>query len=285
MRFSDFYKQGQFRVSFEIFPPKTEEGIKNLFIHLENLKKFNPAYVSVTYGAMGSTQNLTRDLVLKIDRQLGIPAAFHFTCVGSNKESIRSYVEQLKKEGINLVVALRGDPPAGSKTFVKMADGFGNANELVAYLKEIGGFSMAVAGYPEGHVECVDKKTDLDNLKRKVDAGADIVITQLFYDNNDFYDFADRAQKIGIKIPIIPGIMPIVSLAQAEKITQMCGAKIPPRLHERLQKNQNDLDAIKKIGVEHAILQCEGLKNKGFAGIHFYCLNKSELVSKVIEAL
>lgn len=285
MKFIDFYKPGQCRYSFEVFPVKTEEGALNLLAVLADLKKFNPAFVSVTYGAMGTTRDLTRDLALRIFHEAKIPTAFHFTCVGSGRQEIQNYVAQLKKEGLNLVVALRGDPPQGAQKFQPPADGFRYAGELVSFLKKINGFSLAVAGYPEKHIEAPDAKTDLENLKRKVDAGADMVLTQLFYDNRHYFDFVDRARKIGIKIPIIPGIMPILSLKQVEKITGLCGATIPKHLHAQLVACQDDPEKTQDLGIAHATRQCIELKKAGVPGIHFYTLNKSLSVSRIIEAL
>ncbi|MBI4196328.1 MAG: methylenetetrahydrofolate reductase [NAD(P)H] [Deltaproteobacteria bacterium] len=284
MNFHDFYQKGRIAYSFEIFPPK-EEGLPALFEALQALRTLQPAFISVTYGAMGSTRNLTRDLAVRIHRELGIETAFHFTCVGSDRDSIRDYVEQLKREGLRLVVALRGDPPTGSGSFVKPENGFSYANELVTYLKEIGGFSIAVAGYPEGHIESPDKETDLKNLARKVAAGADIVITQLFFDNADYFDFVARARQIGIKVPIIPGIMPILSLKQIEKITRMCGARIPRELYEDLAQSESDPDKVREVGIQHAIRQCRDLIQKKVPGIHFYTLNKADSVRRVIERL
>jgi methylenetetrahydrofolate reductase (NADPH) len=284
MNFRDFYQTGKPRYSFEIFPAKTEAGVTSLFEALRELSYFDPAFISVTYGAMGSTRDLTRDLALRVFQELKLITAFHFTCVGSGQAAIREYVEKLKSLGLNLVVALRGDAPAGGK-FTPPVDGFSNANELVGFLKKINGFSMAVAGYPEGHIEAPDKKTDLLNLKRKVDAGADIVLTQLFYDNIDFFDFTARARKIGITVPIIPGIMPIVNAGQVEKITQMCGAKIPVELQKKLRENAADLQTVLQIGIDHAAAQCRELLAQGVPGIHFYTMNKSYSVKKVIEAL
>lgn len=285
MNFKDFYKGKSPRYSFEIFPPKTADGVSSLFTCLKDLTQFDPAFVSVTYGAMGSTRNLTSDLAIRIHQELQLNAAFHFTCVGSGRDSIKNYVEPLKKSGINLVVALRGDPPQGIKNFTPPPDGFAYANELVDYLKNINGFSLAVAGYPEGHVEAPNREVDMQNLKRKVDAGADIVITQLFFDNKDYFDFVDRARKIEISLPIIPGIMPIQSITQVEKIAGMCGAKIPEALHAKLKASKDDPDKMKNIGVEHALNQCRDLIAHKVPGIHFYTLNKSESVGKILKAL
>jgi methylenetetrahydrofolate reductase (NADPH) len=287
LKFSDFYKPGRPRYSFEVFPPKDEGGVASLIAALKKLSVFDPAFVSVTYGAMGSTRDLTRDLALRVRDETKLTTAFHFTCVGADRASVRSYVDRLKKEGMNLIVALRGDAPVLSpgQTYERPEDGFSYANELVAYLKEINGFSIAVAGYPEGHIECRDKETDLRNLKRKVDSGADVVITQLFFDNRDYFDFVDRARKIGIAVPIIPGVMPILSLKQIERISKMCGASLPKALHERLLGAQNDPEAMRKVGVGHAAAQCRELLEKGVPGIHFYILNRSESTSEVLKSL
>ncbi len=289
MKFSDFYRPGRLAYSFEVYPPKDETGVVNLIAALKRLAVFKPAFVSVTYGAMGTTRDLTHDLALRVLKETGLVTAFHFTCVGADRDSVKSYVNRLKTAGINLIVALRGDAPVlePGRTYVRPANGFSYANELVAYLKEIDGFSIAVAGYPEGHLEAPDKETDLRNLRRKVDSGADVVLTQLFFDNKDFFDFVARARKIGIpeNVPIVPGIMPILNLKQIEKITKMCGARLPKELSDNLAKNQNDPEAMRKVGVEHAIGQCRELKARGVPGIHFYTLNRSESTGEVISAL
>ena len=285
MNFLDFYKEGQPRYSFELFPPKDETGVASLLTALKDLAVFDPAFVSVTYGAMGSTRDLTRDLALRIKKELKLNTAFHFTCVGTDQESIREYVEKLKKEGLNLVVALRGDPPQGETKFIKPKNGFSYANELVGYLKKINGFSIAVAGYPEGHIEAPSKEIDLANLKRKVSAGADIVITQLYFDNADYFDFVARARAAGITAPIIPGILPILNLKQVEKIAGMCGARIPADLQKELIQNQDKPKMMKETGIRHAISQCRELLKQKVPGIHFYILNRSYSTRKIIEAL
>ncbi|QQR80274.1 MAG: methylenetetrahydrofolate reductase [NAD(P)H] [Deltaproteobacteria bacterium] len=285
MNFKNFYQDKKPRYSFEIFPAKDAKGTEALIQTLRELSIFDPAYISVTYGAMGSTQALTRDLVLRISKELKLKTAFHFTCVGSTRETVKDYVEGLKKEGVDLIVALRGDPPAGTTGFQKPENGFGYANELVSYLKEMGGFSMAVAGYPEKHIEAPSKEIDLQNLKRKVDAGADVIVTQLFFDNQDFFDFEKRCRAIGIQIPIIPGLMPIVNAKQIEKITKMCGAKLPESLHQKLETYKDDVDAVIQIGIDHAVQQARELLKNGSPGIHFYTLNKAYSCKKVIESL
>lgn len=283
--FKTIYKdQNKFKVSFEVFPPKTEKGRENLLAELQLLKDYEPSYISVTYGAMGSTRVLTADLATHIQKDIGVPTAFHFTCVGTNKDEIKDYVSHLEEQGLNLVVSLRGDPPA-DKPFQAPKNGFAYANELVSYLNSVGNFSQAVAGYPEGHVESESLEMDLKYLKQKVDAGADIIITQLFFDNEFFYDFVKRVRDVGIDIPIIPGIMPIVNLSQVERITKMCGASIPKHLYEKLNTVRDNQDKVREIGLNHAIEQCQDLKRKHKTGIHFYMLNKSQNVTPILDLI
>lgn len=285
MRFADLYCAQKFRYSVEVFPPKTEEGVKNLLAELQRLKQIHPAYISVTYGALGSTRDFTQDLATRVQNETGIPTAFHFTCVGSSRADIKNYVTRMAANGLNLVVALRGDKPAGMTDFMPPADGFRHANELVAYLKTLGDFSIAVAGYPEKHIEALDLKTDIANLKRKVDAGADVIITQLFFDNDDFYRWRDQVQLAGVTVPILAGILPIVNLKQIQKITSLSGAKLPMRLMEKLEACGDNAAAVQNVGVEHASRQCADLKNSGVDGIHFYCLNRAESVLAIVKGL
>lgn len=285
MKFSDLYKNNQFRYSIEIFPPKTPAGVAALFHELKELGRVKPAYVSVTYGALGSTRDLTQDLAIRVHRELGYQTAFHFTCVGSGRDEIKSYVNKLYEAGINFIVALRGDQPQGLENYQPPADGFRYANELVAYLKSVGNFSLAVAGYPEKHGEALDFKTDINNLKRKVDAGADVIITQLFFDNADYYSWLEKVRAVGIQIPIIAGILPIQSLKQIQRITGLCGAQLPPDLVRRLENCHDDDAAMRVVGIEHALKQCADLKKNGVVGIHFYALNKAYSVLKIVDGL
>lgn len=283
--FKKIYSTSHPVYSFEVFPPKDEAGIADLMATLGQLKSYQPAFVSVTYGAGGSTRDLTRDLALRIRDELNLNVAFHFTCVGSSRDDIKVYVEKLKQKGVSLVVALRGDPPKGEKHFTSAKDGFSHASELVTYLKSLGGFSMAVAGYPEMHVEAKSKDQDLAYLKQKVDQGADVVMTQLFYDNKDYFDFVERARQIGIEVPIIPGILPVLSLQQVVRITGLSGAKIPPRLLEKLQACGDDSVAMRDVGIEWALCQARELVQKGVPGIHFYILNRSYSIAKILSSL
>ena len=272
--------------SFEFFPPKTPEGHASLFETIGDLRSLEPGYVSVTYGAGGSTRERTLELVTRIKREVGIEAMAHFTCVGHPKDEIRAILRRLVDAGVENVIALRGDPPKGQDRFVKHEGGFANANELVAFIREER-LPLCVAGaaYPEGHVECVSKEADLENLKRKVQAGVDFLVTQLFFDNAFYFDFVEKARKIGIKVPIVPGIMPITNVEQIQRFTRLCGATIPMRLQLRLEEVKDDPEAVMQLGVAHATVQCTELLDRGVPGIHFYTLNKSPATRMIVSAL
>ncbi len=271
--------------SFEFFPPKNSEGFEQLFTTIGQLESCQPTYVSVTFGAGGSTRTQTIDLVGRIKNEIGLESMAHLTCVGSSREELRSILDTLQEQGIQNVLALRGDPPQGHEKFEKPENGFAYANELVEFIRKHYDFCIGVAGYPEGHIECPDKKADLENLKRKVDAGADFIVTQLFFDNRFYFDFMDRAQKIGIKIPIIPGIMPVLNFKQTQRFTKMCGSTIPAVLMKQLESSQDEPETVRKIGIEHATLQCELLLQEEAPGIHFYTLNRSNATLKILESL
>jgi methylenetetrahydrofolate reductase (NADPH) len=271
--------------SFEFFPPKDSVGFENLFVTIGQLESCQPTYVSVTFGAGGSTRAQTIDLVGRIKNEIGLESMAHLTCVGSSQEELRSILDTLQEQGIQNILALRGDPPQGQEKFEKPENGFAYANELVGFIRKHYDFCIGVAGYPEGHVECPDKKIDLDNLKRKVDAGADFIVTQLFFDNRFYFDFVERARSIGINIPIIPGIMPVLNVKQTRRFTKMCGATIPEALMKQLESSQDDPETVRKIGIEHATLQCEHLLQEEAPGIHFYTLNRSNATLKILESL
>ena len=271
--------------SFEFFPPKDSDGFEKLFTTIGQLKSCQPTYVSVTFGAGGSTRAQTIDLVGRIKNEIGLESMAHLTCVGSSQEELRSILDTLQAKGIQNILALRGDPPQGQDKFEKPENGFEYANELVAFIRKNYDFCIGVAGYPEGHVECPDKKKDLENLKRKVDAGADFIVTQLFFDNRVYFDFVERARAIGIKIPIIPGIMPILNVKQTQRFTKMCGSSIPEALMKRLEASQDEPETVRKIGIEHATLQCEQLLQEEAPGIHFYTLNRSNATLKILQSL
>ncbi|MDD3013435.1 MAG: methylenetetrahydrofolate reductase [NAD(P)H] [Candidatus Gastranaerophilales bacterium] len=290
MKLKDIYNTNKPVISFEIFPPKADAQdyngkVESLFSELKVLSKYNPTFISVTYGAGGSTRDKTLELVIKIKKELNLLPTPHFTCVGASKAEILEYVKEVENAGIENIVALRGDPPKGQDFFVKPKDGFGYANELVEFIKTNTNLGIAVAGYPEVHPEAESAKDDLINLKRKIDAGADAVITQVFFDNSYYFEFVEKAQKAGINVPIVPGILPVTNIAQIERMVAMSGTKIPENLTNSLKKFENYPDAIKKLGVEFAIKQCKELLKNDIPGIHFYPLNRSFATDCVLKEL
>ena len=286
MRIGDIYGPGKFGLSFEIFPPKTADGDGALWEHVARLARMRPDFISCTYGAGGSTRTRTVELCEQIQKRFGLAATAHFTCLGGTLAELRDWLALARDRGITNIMALRGDPPAGQSEFRQVAGGLKNANELVALIKaEFPAFGIGVAGYPEKHPEAADLEVDLVNLKRKVSAGGDAIYTQLFFDNDSFLRFRDRCDQIGIKVPIIPGIMPILNFAQIKRITSMCGAGLPPGLANRLEAAQEDKDAQFKIGVDFAIGQCQDLLERGVPGIHFYVLNRSQACETILTTL
>jgi methylenetetrahydrofolate reductase (NADPH) len=271
--------------SFEFFPPKDAEGVERLFETVARLRRYEPTYVSVTYGAGGSTRKLTVDLVRRIKSEVGLEAMAHLTCVGASRHEIGQVLEQLSASGIENVLALRGDPPRGETAFQKHADGFEYASELVEYVNGRFDFCVAGACYPERHPEASNLEADVENLKRKVQAGAAFLVTQLFFDSKDYFGFVERARAAGISVPIIPGIMPITNLSQVKRFTAMCGARIPDDLLARLEATGGDAEAVSAIGVEHATEQCRQLIDGGAPGIHFYTLNRSRATVDVLDRL
>jgi methylenetetrahydrofolate reductase (NADPH) len=272
-------------ISFEFFPPKDREGVERLFATVAELSPFAPAYVSVTYGAGGSTRQLTVDLVGRIQREVGIDAMAHLTCVGASRAELEAVLSQLEQAGVKNVIALRGDPPKGSTSFVTHPGGFSNASELVALIAQRGTFCIAGACYPEKHPEAVSLEADLSHLKRKVDAGAEFLVTQLFFDNADYFAFVERARQIGIQVPIVAGIMPITNVSQIKRFTALCGARMPEQLLARLEPIAADADAVGQVGVDHAVAQCRELLDRGVPGVHFYTLNRSKATVEILERL
>ncbi len=285
MRIDRILSPGQLTVSFEFFPPKTDAGFQSLFQTIDDLKAIKPSYVSVTYGAGGSTREKTVNLVERIQRELGIRSMAHLTCVGHTADEIGSILDDLWKAGIRNVLALRGDPPAGQSQFVATAGGFANADELVKYTADRHDFCIGVAGYPEGHPQCLNKTRDLEHLKRKVDNGAAFIVTQLFFDNTDFYRFRDAARGMGIQAPIVAGLMPILNVAQIKRFISMCGAKIPQPLLLKLEALERDPEAVYSAGVDYATVQSNDLLANGVDGIHFYTLNKSKATVQICKSL
>lgn len=279
------YGAGRFGVSFELFPPKTVEAEEALWSHVERLLTFRPSYFTCTYGAGGSTRDTTLDIVAGVKRRYGVPVASHLTCVGSTVDQLRLYLREAIDRGVDYIVALRGDPPRGQTEFRAVEGGLRYANELVALIHaEFPALGIAVAGYPEVHQEAVSAEIDLENLKRKVDSGADIVVTQLFYDNVDFFRFRDRCQAIGIDVPIIPGLLPVTNLPQVQRITALCKAKLPQTFVDRLGARA-DADWQFSVGVEFAAQQAAELRQAGVPGLHFYVLNKSPATAAVLESM
>jgi methylenetetrahydrofolate reductase (NADPH) len=285
MRITEILKNKRPMFSLEFFPPKTEEGMNELFDNMREAKKLRPGFISVTYGAGGGTKDTTIDIVKRAKAEIGLESAAHLTCVGHSKQEIRAILDEITSSGIENVVALRGDPPRGEVRFVPNPDGFKYASELTAFIRSAYPLCVAVAGYPEGHIESPDKETDWRYLKEKVEAGADLVITNLFLDNRHFFIFERRMRESGVRVPIVPGIMPITNYNQILRFTRICGATIPEELLRKLETVQNDPEAIRRYGVEHAIEQCEELLDHGVPGIHFYTLNKSRATSEIIQSL
>jgi methylenetetrahydrofolate reductase (NADPH) len=289
MKISECYRKKKHTISFEFFPPKTAEGEARLFQTVTDLKKLAPSFVSVTYGAMGNTQANTLRIVEEIKCKIGLEVAAHLTCVAHSRGEVERILTMLHAKGIENIVALRGDPPQGEMQFKAPPDGFCYAAELVRFIRQhprLGhAFDLSVAGYPEGHPECKDQQKDLEHLKRKVDEGADAVVTQLFFDNHHYFDFVDRARKIGIKVPIVPGIMPVTHGPQIKKFSRMCGAEIPETIHEAITRFGEDQASITQFGIEYATRQCEELLGGGAPGLHFYTLNQSLATRQIFTNL
>lgn len=272
--------------SFEFFPPKTPEGEATLWETLEDLRALEPGFVSVTYGAGGSTRDRTVGLVTQIKARTGIEPVAHLTCVGHTREELGAVLTTLKAARIENVLALRGDPPKGSTRFETVPGGFQYASELVDFTAQReDGFCVGVAAYPEGHLEAASKDEDLRALKAKVDAGADFVITQLFFDNAFYFDFVERARRAGINVPIVPGIMPITGYGQLGPFVRRCGATVPMRLQLQMERIKDEPEAVAQLGVAHATLQCIELLDRGVPGIHFYTLNRSPATRMIVSAL
>ena len=286
MKISDMLGQKGRVVSFELFPPKTEEGMEALYHAVESLRSCRPSFVSVTYGAGGSTRDRTIELVTRIKRELGLETMAHVTCVGAGKREIAAVLDRLAAAGIENVLALRGDPPRDAPAFVRPDDGFAHASELVRFIRAEGyPFCLGAACYPEGHPECRDLERDLGHLGEKVAAGVDFLITQLHFDNSDYFAFVRRARSAGIEVPIIPGLMPVTNVAQLERFTEMCGARIPQELYRRLRIVERDPGAVVATGVHWTVGQCEQLLAAGVPGLHFYTLNRSSATLAVHAAL
>jgi methylenetetrahydrofolate reductase (NADPH) len=271
--------------SFEFFPPKTEEGLQHLFEAVAELRHLRPDFVSVTYGAGGTTAHKTIEIVSRIKEDYGIEAMPHFTCVGSTVEQLRETLGAMEEAGVDNVLALRGDPPAGQEEWTKTPGGLEYSRELVELIRAGYPFSIGAACFPETHIHATSAEDDLYYLKEKVDAGAQFLITQLFFDNALYFDFVRRARDVGIEAPIVPGIMPITNVRQLERMTSLCGATIPARLRRELVTRADDPDAVGDFGVAYATMQCAELLRGGAPGIHFYTLNRSPATRAILSAL
>ncbi|MFO0012061.1 MAG: methylenetetrahydrofolate reductase [NAD(P)H] [Planctomycetota bacterium] len=285
MQLSDFFSSDRKGLSFELFPPKTDEQVETLMATVAELNEFEPDFYTCTYGAGGSTRDRTLQILQTVKERFGHRIASHLTCVGSTVDQLRAYLKTALDLGTDYIVALRGDPPKGQTEFQQVDGGLRYANELVSLIRdEFPQFGVAVAGYPEIHQEAPSADIDLENLKRKVDCGADIVVTQLFYINDDYFRFVDRCRAAGIEIPIVPGILPVTNLAQIQRITSLCKAQLPKSFVERLAEQESPEWQF-QVGVEFATSQVAELLSGGVPGVHFYVLNKSQATSEVLRSL
>ena len=295
MHIRDIFASDQTTISFEFFPPKTEVDAEILFENIARLEALRPSFVSVTYGAGGSTRQLTHDLVLRLKQTTTLDPIPHLTCVGHNEQEIDEILTKYAEAGVSNTLALGGDPPRDLANYDKKADAFQQAAELVSFIRKFNakgvhpdprGFGIGVAGFPEGHPTTPNRLEEMDYLKAKVDAGADYICTQLFFDNHDFYDFRERCELVGINVPIIAGIMPVTTLSGMKRMAQLAlGARIPAKLLRALGRAANDAEAVKRVGIHWATEQCRDLLDNQVRGIHFYTLNKSDATRQIVQNL
>jgi len=272
-------------ISFEFFPPRREEGIPDVVDKMKMLSDYAPDFISVTYGAGGSTQNFTEELSRIAKADLNLEVMSHITCVGQTSTEIDLVLNRLKNNNIDNIIGLRGDPPKGSNKFVPTDGGFQYASQLINHINNHFDFCVAAAAYPESHTESINPKSDIEHLKEKVDMGVDFLITQLFFDNNYYYDFVERARAAGIHIPIIPALLPILNASQIRRFTTLCGASIPTDLNSLLTQMEDNDDQVIQLGIDYATQQAENLLSNKVPGIHFYVLNKNYSVQKILKNL
>lgn len=291
MHIRDIFRDHKTTFSFEFFPPKTDAAWEELFVNIASLQSLQPSFVSVTYGAGGSTRDRTHDLVVRIQKETNLTAVSHLTCVCHSKDEMAAILDRYAASGIENVLALGGDPPKTIANYNRANDGFQFANELVEFIRsrpnvpEPRGFGVGVAGFPEGHPGCPNRLLEMDYLKKKVDAGADYICTQLFFENRDFYDFRERCELAGIKVPIVVGIMPITTKAGMVRMAELAlGARIPARLLKAVNRCEND-EAVSRVGIHWATEQCRDLLDNSVRGIHFYTLNKSDATRTIYDNL
>ena len=295
MHISDILASQQPSLSFEFFPPRTEEAAERLYQTIQELEPYAPSFVSVTYGAGGTTRQLTHNLVARLQKKNNFPAIPHLTCVGHSREEIYQLLVRYAEEGVDNILALRGDPPKNDPHYEAQKDGFSHAAELVAFIKDFNtqgihphpkGFGIGVAGFPEGHPDTPNRLKEMDYLKAKTDAGADYITTQLFFDNHAFLDYRDRCQLAGIDLPILAGIMPVTTLSGMNRMAELSGGtNFPAILHKALQRAQGDALAVERVGILYAARQCSELLDEGVAGIHFYTLNQSHATREIYKSL
>jgi len=295
MHIRDIIANAPTTLSFEFFPPKTDEGAQGLFETITRLEPLKPSFVSVTYGAGGSTREMTHDLVVRIKRETTLDPIPHLTCVCHGEQDIRAILERYAEAGVSNILALGGDPPKGMAAYDRAADRFQHAADLVKFIRAFNdggghadsrGFGIGVAGFPEGHPATPNRILEMDYLKAKIDAGADYIVTQLFFDNRDFYDFRERCELAGIRVPIIAGIMPISSASGLRRMAELAaGARFPAALLRAVARCREDAEAVKRVGIHWATEQCRDLLDHRVAGIHFYTLNKSDATRRIYESL
>jgi methylenetetrahydrofolate reductase (NADPH) len=285
MKISEIFKTQERTYSFEFFPPKDEIAAVDFGINVGQLSKLSPSFVSVTYGAGGSTQERTFALVDYLQNKIGLTTMAHYTCVNASREKVATDLKYVKEIGIENLMLLRGDPPKGQGTFVPHPDGFAQSSELTKFAKEFHPFCVGGGAYPEKHPEAISLDTDLLNLKKKIDAGVDFLLTQFFFVNDRYFEFVNKARELGIQNRIIPGIIPITSYGQIKRFVAMSSASLPEELINQMEPYQNDPEKVYQIGMDYAIRQCRDLLVMGAPGIHFYTLNKSRATVEIYESL
>lgn len=283
---SKLFEEKSFVLSFEVFPPKAEQAFEQMYKAVDKLMAYKPGFISCTYGAGGTTRDQTLNIVSAIRERFPVTAMAHFTCVGSTVADIRAWLTEARERKVENIMALRGDPPKGETTFRAVEGGLRYASELVKLIHdEFPEFGIGVAGYPETHQEARSSQDDLDNLKRKVDNGASAIFTQLFYSNDDFYRFRNKCDQMGINVPIVPGLLPVLTLAQVTRITSLCKAKLPDSLIQALLEHENDPAGQMQVGIDHCREQCRLLIEGGAPGLHFYILNRADSACKILDGL
>lgn len=286
--YADGRRTGRPVVSIELFPPRTPEGQAALFKRtLPAMQAVRPHFYSVTYGAGGSTRDRTLDVADRIQREHGATAMAHLTCISTSRPEIERYLREARARGIRNILALRGDPPQNVDELAELESGFEYSHQLVTFIRKLGGFSIGTAGFPESHVACTEgKHVDWRRLKAKIDAGADFVLTQLFFDNDDYFAFRDYlADTLGVRAPLTPGVLPILGTQQIKRFTALCGATLPARLVDDLERFGDDAEAVADFGIEFATRQCETLLAGGAPGLHVYSLNRSRAVTRIVDNL